>query len=335
MPGCGLRQHGFQDPALSMGCGVTVAAVREAPARQRAESLNCRTVGGPRSASAIARSLKNRPPLQLAVLLAIVLTGVQVAWAQRTTPPSTSKAAAAGDRKSVIFNWMWYTGMLRGVQEVDAVATLELQATGMIQVQGQPCKLANYRASINYQVSGMRVQYMCALPNGQSRKAIEVVSGAFAWDEDIVGAGLVPGRGTPSPNRAALNERLIRLWSSPQGAPKAAAAGGENTKVAIEDGKPVVTFPIPGVPGTIAKATLNAENQAEYVQTKLGNVVTEFIYEKYDDYNPPDDKVYGYFPGHIVEKRNGVTVLDLTITQTDVGNLYVAVPVPDSVRTAR
>src|SRR6266566_33687 len=334
MPGCGLRQHGFQDPALSMGCGVTVAAVREAPARQRAESLNCRTVGGPRSASAIARGLKNRPPLQLAVLIAIVLTGVQVA-AQRTTPPPTSKAAAAGDRKSVIFNWMWYTGMLRGVQEVDAVATLELQATGMIQVQGQPCKLANYRASINYQVSGMRVQYMCALPNGQSRKAIEVVSGAFAWDEDIVGAGLVPGRGTPSPNRAALNERLIRLWSSPQGAPKAAAAGGENTKVAIEDGKPVVTFPIPGVPGAIAKATLNAENQAEYVQTKLGNVVTEFIYEKYDDYNSPDDKVYGYFPGHIVEKRNGVTVLDLTITQTDVGNLYVVVPVPESVRTAK
>src|SRR5262252_8066324 len=90
---------------------------------------------------------------------------------QRPAPPPTSKAAAAGDRKSVIFNWMWYTGMLRGVQEVDAVATLELQATGIIQVQGQPCKLTKYRASINYQVSGMRVQYTCALPNGRSRKA--------------------------------------------------------------------------------------------------------------------------------------------------------------------
>ena len=259
----------------------------------------------------------------------------ELAWGQRPTPPPTPKAAAAGDRKSVIFNWMWYMGMLRGIQEVDAVATLELQGTGTIQVQGQPCKLSNYRASINYQVSGMRVQYACALPNGQSRKAIEVVSGAFGWDEDIVGAGLVPGRGTPTPNRAVLNERLIRLWSSPQGAPKAAAAGGENTKVAIEDGKPVVTFPIPGVPGAIARATLTAENQAEYVQTKLGDVVTEFIYEKYDDYNPADDKVYGYLPGHIVEKRNGVTVLDLTITQTDVGNLYVVVPIPESVRTAK
>jgi hypothetical protein len=230
---------------------------------------------------------------------------------------------------------MWYMGMLRGIQEVDAVATLELQGTGIIQVQGQPCKLTNYRASINYQVSGMRVQYTCTLPNGQSHKAIEVVSGQFAWDEDIVGAGLVPGRGTATPNRAALNERLIRLWSSPQGAPKAAVAGGENAKVAMEGSKPVVTFPIPGVQGAIAKATLNAENQAERIETRLGNDVTEFTYEKYDDYNPDDDKVYGYFPGHIVEKRNGVTILDLTIKQTDVGNLYVVMPVPQSVRTAQ
>ena len=98
---------------------------------------------------------------------------------------------------------------------------------------------------------------------------------------------------------------------------------------------PVVIFPIPGVEGAIAKAILNAENQAERVQTTVGNVETEFIYEKYDDYNSPDDKVFGYFPGHIVEKRNGTTILDLTITQTDVGNLYVVVPVPPNVRAAR
>ena len=264
------------------------------------------------------------------VLLSYAAT--QLVWAQRPAPPATAKAAAAGDRKSVLFNWMWYTGMLRGIQEVDAVASLELQGTGTILVQGQPCRLTNYRASINYQVSGMRVQYTCTLPNGQSHKAIEVVSGAFAWDEDIVGAGLVPGRGTATPNRTALNERLIRLWSSPQAAPKAAVAAGENTKVAMEGGKPVVTFPIPG--GAMAKATLNAESQAERIEATLGNVVTEFTYEKYDDYNPPDDKVYGYLPGHIVEKRNGMTILDLTIKQTDVGNLYVVVPVPQSVRTA-
>src|SRR5215471_21836474 len=75
-----------------------------------------------------------------------LLVAASYLHAQRPAPPPTSKAAAAGDRKSVLFNWMWYMGMLRGVQEVDAVATLELQGTGTIQVQGQPCKLANYRA---------------------------------------------------------------------------------------------------------------------------------------------------------------------------------------------
>ena len=107
------------------------------------------------------------------------------------------------------------------------------------------------------------------------------------------------------------------------------------TSASIEGGKPVVTYPIPGVEGAIAKATLNAESQAERIQATVGNVVTEFIYEKYEDYNPADDKVYGYFPGHIVEKRNGTTVLDLTTTQTDVGNLYVVIPVPPNVRAAK
>ena len=257
-------------------------------------------------------------------------------WAGTTrTPPPTPEAAAAGDVKTVLFSWMWYMGMLRGTDEVDAVAMFELRkSTGSIRVGGQPCKLTNYRASINYQVSGMRAQYACALPNGQSRNGIEVVSGEFAWDEDIVGAGLVPGKGTPAPNPGARNERLIRLWAGPWGAPKSAVAGGANTRVAMEGGKPVVTFPIPNVPGAMAKATLNAENQAERVEVRQGNVVTEFIYENYADWNPEDDKVQGYTPGHIVEKRDGVTILDITVVETYVGNLYVVVPVPESVRKA-
>jgi len=264
------------------------------------------------------------------VIIATVATligladGAQV-LAQRRTPPRDPKSI-------VLFNWLWYMGMLRGVQEIDAVATLELKATGTIGVGGQACTLTNYRVSVNYQTPGMRVQYTCTAADGQARKAIEVVSGQFAWDEDVVGAGLVPGRGTATPNQGALNERLIRLWSSPQGAPKAAVAGGDNTKVTMEGGKTVVTFPIPGVPGAEAKATLNASNQAERVETRLGSTVTEFTYEKYADYNPPDDKVEGFYAGHIVEKRDRATIRDLTVTETEVGNLYVVVPVPENVR---
>ena len=251
------------------------------------------------------------------------------------TPPPTPTAAAAGDVKSVVFNWQWYMGMLRGAQEVESVATFELRkSTGTIRVGGQPCTLTNYRASINYQVSGMRAQYTCTLPNGQSHQGIEVVSGQFAWDEDQLGAGLVPGKGTATPNPGARNERLIRLWAGPQGAAKAAAAGGANTKVAMEGGKPVVTFPIPGVQGVTAKATLNAMNMAERVEVRQGNVVSEFLYDKYADLNPADDRVDGFFAGHIVEKRDGVTLLDINVVETHVGNLYVIMPVPQSVKAS-
>src|SRR6266404_8796414 len=92
--------------------------------------------------------------LRTVVIFIGLASGPQLVGAQRTSPPPTPRAAAAGDLKSVLFNWMWYLGMLRGVQEVDAVATLELQATGTMQIQGQPCRLTSYRASINYQVSG-------------------------------------------------------------------------------------------------------------------------------------------------------------------------------------
>jgi len=258
------------------------------------------------------------------VAILIGMAGAQV-LAQRRTPPKDPKSIA-------LFNWLWYMGMLRGVQEIDAVATLELRAAGTIGVGGQACTLSNYRVSVNYQTPGMRVQYTCTTADGQSRKGIEVVSGQFAWDEDVVGAGLVPGRGTATPNQGALNERLIRLWSSPQGAPTAAVAGGDNTKVTMEGGKIVVTFPIPGVPGAEARATLNASNQAERVETRLGSTVTEFTYEKYADYNPPDDKVEGFYAGHMVEKRDRATIRDLTVIETEVGNLYVVVPVPENVR---
>ena len=82
-------------------------------------------------------------------------------------------------------------------------------------------------------------------------KAIEVVNSQFAWDEDITGAELA-GKGTATAKASALTERLIRIWSGPQGAAKAAAAAGANVKVTMESGRTVATYPIPGVAGAIA-----------------------------------------------------------------------------------
>lgn len=252
------------------------------------------------------------------------------AGAARYTPPPGAK-----DVKAVVFNWTWYMGMLRGPQEIEAVATLEHKASGTIQVGGQPCTLTMYRVSTNYQVPGQRVQYTCRRANGQEHKAIEVVSGQYAWDEDVVGAELQPGRGKATPAPAALHERLIRLWASPQGAPKAAAAGGAKTAVSHDTGKAVVTYPIPGVPGAVASATLSAQFMAERVEVRQGNVVTEYTYAAYADYNNPLNKVDAFYAGTLVEKRNGIVVRDLKTTETETGNVYVVMPVPASVRASK
>ena len=272
-----------------------------------------------------------------ALILSGVLLGGTTAAQQLTTGGPRrgyTPAPGAKDLKATLFNWFWYMGMLRGPNEVEAVATLEHQATGTIQVDGQPCKLAKYRVSTNYQVPGQRIQYTCTRANGQQYSAIEVVNGQFAWNEDVVGAEITPGRGKATPMPGALHERLIRLWASPQGAPKAAMAGGDKTSVSHDTGKAVVTYPIPGVPGAIAKATLSTSNQAERVEVTLGNVVTEFTYADYQDWNNPLNKIEAFYAGKLVEKRNGATMRDLTTVETETGNVYVVMPVPASVRAA-
>ena len=134
-------------------------------------------------------------------------------------------AKGAKDLRSVLFNWTWYMGMLRGVDEHELISSLEYQGKGTIQVDGQPCTLTKYRVSTSYQTPGQRVQYTCTRANGQTYSTVEVVSGQYAWNEDIPGAEIVPGKGKATPMPDAVQERLIRLWASPQGAPKAAIAG--------------------------------------------------------------------------------------------------------------
>ena len=154
--------------------------------------------------------------------------GAQAPPGAATREPYTP-ARDAKDLKAVLFNWMWGTGMLKGHDERDMVASLEYQGKGTIQVDGQPCTLTKYRASTNYQTFSQRIQYACTRPNGQTYSNNEVVSGLYAWDEDTPGAEIGPAKGKTTPKPGTLQERLIRMWASPQGAPKAAVAGTTET----------------------------------------------------------------------------------------------------------
>jgi hypothetical protein len=297
----------------------------------------------------------------IAVALGVVLAIGAPLTAGAQTPPGAAvgepytPAKDAKDLKAVLFNWFWGQGMLKGHDERDMVATLEYQGKGTIQVDGQPCTLSRFRASTNYQTFSQRIQYTCTRANGQKLSNVEVVSGLYAWNEDVVGAEIGGTKGKVTPMPAAVQERLIRIWASPQGAPKAALAGttetlwwGANpgtlfpdgvdkvgtTSLSWQAGKPVVTFAIPGVAGATATATLDAKYMTEKVVVTQGSTTTEFTYSNYDDWNNPLNKIEVFYAGKMTERRNGAIVRDLTTDVTETGNVYVVVPVPASVRKA-
>ena len=169
------------------------------------------------------------------VALGVVLAIGMALTAAAQTPPGASTtepytpAKDAKDLRAVLFNWMWGMGMLKGHDERDMVATLEYQGKGTMQVDGQPCTLTRLRASTNYQTFSQRIQYACTRANGQKYSNIEVVSGLYAWNEDTPGAEIGSTKGKATPMAAAVQERLIRIWASPQGAAKAALAGTTET----------------------------------------------------------------------------------------------------------
>ncbi|HEX6993104.1 MAG TPA: hypothetical protein VF339_03065 [Gammaproteobacteria bacterium] len=309
----------------------------------------------------------SRTSVAASAALALGLSVSAVAqFGGRPAPPYTPEPGAR-DLKSVLFNWPWHMGMLRGIEEHELIVTLEYRGEGTIQVNGQPCTIApfqegeregelgksGYRISSAYQFAGSRTQIECTLPNGETYSNIEVVSGEYAWDEDIPGAGLVPGRGTATPKPETREERLIRLWASPQGAPKAALAGagidplkvfrnpgglleagtskiGE-TSVTWDGDTPVVTFPIPGVEGATAVARLDDRFMTESVVVTHGDDTYEFTYGDYDDYNNPLNKIEVYMAGRMTERKNGVVMRDIRTVQTETGSVYVVVPVPPGV----
>jgi len=265
-------------------------------------------------------------------------------------------AAGAKDLRATIFNWMWHQGMLKGTDERDMVATLEYHSTiGTIQVDGQPCTLSKLRASTNYQTFSQRIQYTCTRPNKQTYSNIEVVSWHYAWNEDTPGAEIGGTKGKVAAMPATVQERLIRIWASPQGAAKSALAGtmdtwtlganpgtvipdgvmkAGNTSLSWDTGKAVLTFPIPGVQGATGVATLDAKYMVEKVVVTQGQTTTEFTYTNYQDWNNALNKIEVFYAGKLIERKNGAVVRDLTTSETETGNVYVVAPVPASVQKA-
>jgi hypothetical protein len=262
----------------------------------------------------------------------------------------TLHAQQAPDLKRALYNMADSLGMLRSVQEVDSLMTVEVWGSGTMRQVGPkdlgPVAPIKAYAQIAYDFPGMRVDITRA--SGTPAREIQVVSGTFAWNEvDKIGGGLVPGWGSAVPAMDAVTDRLLRLWATPFGVVKAAVAAGDQTKVTLENGAVVATFPLvnskPGqavnmvvgeLAGTPVKVTLDADSRPARVEVRHRNRAFVWSYSNYGDLNESDYKADIYFPARIVQTVDGQTVLDLKVEKTNTYNPYVLMPVPESVQKA-
>ena len=252
--------------------------------------------------------------LSVVACMALASLTVLAQGRQRATPQP-----AAADAHKVVFEMQDALGMLRGLQQIDAVNRIEYWGTtGSVASQGRTASLSKFKVSINYVRPGMRFDF-----TRDGVREIQVVADKYAWNEDVPG-----GKAVPLP--ATVAERLLRLWLTPIGLAKSAEAAGDATKVAVENGKTVLMFP---VAGATVRTTLNALYEPETVEARTATAVITATYSDYGDWND-DAKADVFLPRHIVQKKGGVTEFDLTLEHTNTYNPYVIMPVPENVSNA-
>ena len=162
-------------------------------------------------------------------------------------------------------------------------------------------------------------------PAPVEQRPIQFVSGASAWNL-AVPAGAAPGSApVPQPQPAAVEERMMEIWATPQGFLKAARANSATSEPA--NGGSTVTFVVAGKKYV---GTINAQNHVEKVQTwidtpVLGDTLVETTFSNYKDFGGV------MFPGQIVRTQGGHPVLDITVSEVKL-NPAVDISVPDQVK---
>jgi hypothetical protein len=217
--------------------------------------------------------------------------------------------------------------------EIDVVNRMEIVGSGTSSVSGQTFK-TEYHAALGYNPPAMRLEITRTNAGGTPQHTIQTVREKYAWDESIVGAGLVPGKGTATPEMAAVKQRLLQIWMLPYGVIKAAFAAGDKATVSAENGATVLTFPLSGeLAGVTLQATLDSKNFiTKVVAQGGGGMDMEADYSDYADHGEILTDIKS--PGHIVQKHGGSTVLDIQIKNWDANNPYLAFPVPQNVKMA-
>ena len=223
------------------------------------------------------------------------------------------------------------------------IKTIEFAGTGKWYQFGQapgptlpwpPFDVSAYTASINYDAPAARIQMTRkqvveperARPAPVEQKVDQYINGPAAWNV-AAPAGAAPGAApVPQAQPAAVEERTMEIWSTPQGFVKAAVANNATSQAAGSGSEVTFTAGRNKYVGTI-----NAQSQVEKIQTwidnpVLGDTLVETTFSDYRDFDGVP------FPAHIVRTQGGSPVLDLTTSS--VRSTPVDLPVPDAVRSA-
>jgi glyoxylase-like metal-dependent hydrolase (beta-lactamase superfamily II) len=197
-----------------------------------------------------------------------------------------------------------------------------------------PVTVKSFTAMINYDTVSMRQDLVremgTVMPRGggapftgEQRQNL-LVSGNYAWNL----AAAPGGAQQAAPAPANQVDRMLFVWSTPQGFLKAAMANNATTKKA--KGGTEVSFTVGGK----YKMTgiIDAQNHVERVQTWIdqpivGDMLVETVYSGYKDFGGVQ------FPSHIVQSQDGFPALDLTVSSVT-ANQPVDITVPDNVRNA-
>jgi glyoxylase-like metal-dependent hydrolase (beta-lactamase superfamily II) len=193
-----------------------------------------------------------------------------------------------------------------------------------------PFDVSNYTATIDYDAPAARVQ-MTRLqvvepgrvrPTPVEQRVDQYVNGSSAWNLPVAPAGASGSPPAPQPQPAAVEERVMEIWTTPHGFLRAAAANNATSEAAAGGSK--VSFTVGGKHRYVG--TINAQNQVTAVETwidnpVLGDTPVQFAYSDYRDFA-------GFsFPGRIVRTQGGYPVLEIAVSSVT-ANTPASFPVP-------
>ncbi|HVQ12784.1 MAG TPA: hypothetical protein VMS40_04305, partial [Vicinamibacterales bacterium] len=176
--------------------------------------------------------------------------------------------------------------------------------------------VSSYTATVDYAVPAARVQ-MTRLqtveadrvrPTPAEQRPDQYVSGTTAWNMAAPAGAPAGTDPVAQPQPAAVEERVMEIWTTPHGFLKAAAANNATSQPAA--GGSDVSFSV-GMNKYVG--TINEQNEVVVVKTQIDNPVlgdteVQFNYSDYKDFGGVR------FPSRIVRVQGGHPVLDITVS---------------------